>query len=204
MIRYDAVLFDFDGVLADSEPVHFGCWTEILAGFGIALDWETYARECIGVADREMLERLRRRANPPLDLEALLAEYPRKKGMFRDRMVVSPPFHAATLEMVRDVSRLLPLAVVSSSGREEVEPSLAAAGIHGCFQALVFGLEAGKLKPAPDPYLRAAELLGVKRPLVVEDSDAGETSGRAAGFEVLRVRSAAEVATRVREALGVA
>jgi sugar-phosphatase len=54
------------------------------------------------------------------------------------------------------------------------------------------------LKPAPDPYLRAAELLGAKNPLVVEDSDAGVASGKAAGFEVLRISGAATAADEVR------
>jgi HAD superfamily hydrolase (TIGR01509 family) len=67
---------------------------------------------------------------------------------------------------------------------------------------MVCGKEAGNLKPAPDPYLRAAELLGAKKPLVVEDSAAGEASGRAAGFEVLRVTSAEAVPGELRKILG--
>ena len=58
------------------------------------------------------------------------------------------------------------------------------------------------LKPSPDPYLRAAELLGAKRPLVVEDSDAGIESARSAGFDSLRVSSADMVAREVRMRLG--
>ena len=57
------------------------------------------------------------------------------------------------------------------------------------------------LKPSPDPYLRAAELLGVTRPLVVEDSDAGVQSAQAAGFDVLRVSSAEMVAIELRQKL---
>jgi sugar-phosphatase len=58
-----------------------------------------------------------------------------------------------------------------------------------------------RIKPAPDPYLKAAELLGSKRPLVVEDSDAGAESGRAAGFDVLRVVTPAEVPEALRRKL---
>ena len=47
--QYQAILFDFDGVLVDSEPVHFDCWSEILRPFGITLEWEYYAANCIGV-----------------------------------------------------------------------------------------------------------------------------------------------------------
>ena len=63
------------------------------------------------------------------------------------------------------------------------------ASIFPFFQVLVCGMEVLRLKPAPDPYVRAAELLGARCPLVVEDSDAGVASGLAAGFEVLRLSS---------------
>lgn len=200
-MRYDSILFDFDGVLADSEPVHYDCWKEILAEFGIDLDWDTYARECIGVADREMLARFCRQLNPPIELEVLIAQYPRKKQVFRERILAAPPFHTPTLELIRVLGDFK-LAVVSSSGREEVEPPLVAVGVRDRFQAMVCGSEAKRLKPAPDAYLQAAKILGARNPLVIEDSDAGETAGRAAGFDVVRVRTAQEVPERVREALG--
>jgi beta-phosphoglucomutase-like phosphatase (HAD superfamily) len=57
------------------------------------------------------------------------------------------------------------------------------------------------LKPAPDPYLKAAELLGARSPLVIEDSDSGVASARAAGFEVLRISDVKDVARAVRELL---
>ena len=69
MAQYEAVLFDFDGVLVDSEPVHFGCWQEILGPFGIDLDWKTYSEHCIGITDRAMLDFSCSRQNPPADIE---------------------------------------------------------------------------------------------------------------------------------------
>jgi beta-phosphoglucomutase len=184
---YDAILFDFDGVLVDSEPVHFACWREVLLPFGMDLDWDTYARSCIGVADRVMIHQFA--ANLGLNFDDLWAQYPRKKELFRSRVETAVRFEEATVAVVRELERTHRLAVVSSSARVEVEPALVRGGIRDCFGALVCGLEVEKLKPAPDPYLRAAELLGAARPLVVEDSDAGEQSGRAAGFDVLRIPS---------------
>jgi len=83
-----------------------------------------------------------------------------------------------------------------------VEPPIERAGFHTCFQAFVCGREVQNLKPAPDPYLRGAELLGARRPLVVEDSDAGVASGKRRGFDVLRVSSAEMVAREVRANAG--
>jgi len=198
--NYDGILFDFDGVLADTEPIHFECWCEILKPFGIDLDWNTYAANCIGISDRRMLEQFSGNLRPPLPFEALWGEYPRKKELFRVRMETVDVFRLDTLELVRSVASL-PLAVVTSSGRSEIEPALIRAGIRDCFRAFVCGLEVPNLKPAPDPYRKAAELLGVTNPLVVEDSDAGEQSGRAAGFQVLRVANAVEVPRLVRQFL---
>ena len=55
---YDAILFDFDGVLVDSEPLHWECWREVVSPYGLDLTWEDYARECIGVSDRKMIQAL--------------------------------------------------------------------------------------------------------------------------------------------------
>jgi beta-phosphoglucomutase len=132
---------------------------------------------------------------PPIPFDDIWGEYDRKKELFRRQLEQEPPFLAETLTMVRDLSATYKLAVVSSSGRTEVEPPIERAGIRDCFQALVCGREAQLLKPAPEPYLRAAELLGARRPLVIEDSDAGVQSALAAGFDVVRV-STAEAAPR--------
>ncbi len=94
------------------------------------------------------------------------------------------------------------LAVVSSSGRSEVEPFLELAGVRHYFGAIVCGSEAGPLKPSPDPYLLSARMLGIQSALVVEDSDTGEASGLAAGFEVLRVTHPVEVGPALTHRLG--
>jgi beta-phosphoglucomutase len=197
--RWDGVLFDFDGVLADTEPVHWECWKAILDPFGIHLTWDYYQRYCIGLHDRHLLERLA--AENQVDFEAIWREYPRKQELFRSRMEQSPPIPVETATLVRELATQYPLALVSSSARIEVEPAVESAGIRFCFKALVCGKEVENAKPAPDPYLRAAGLLGVQRPLVVEDSDAGVASGKAAGFEVLRVSSAHALSREVRAKL---
>ncbi|MBZ5604712.1 MAG: HAD family phosphatase [Acidobacteriia bacterium] len=197
-MSWDALLFDFDGVLADTEPVHYACWREILQPYGIQLDWGFYQKQCIGVSDRLMIHTLAAERVPPIPFEEIWPEYERKQILFRERLEASPPFHVETVELIRNLSAQYKLAVVSSSGRTEVEPPLERAGFRSCFETLVCGREVANLKPAPDPYLKAAELLGARRPLVIEDSEAGVTAGRAAGFEVLRVSDAKSVPTQVR------
>jgi len=199
---FDALLFDFDGVLADTEPLHFACWNEVLRPFGIQVRWDFYQSECISVTDRLMIERLTAGQTPPVPFEEVYSQYPRKRELFRARMADKPPFPQDNIELIIELSKHLQLAVVSSSGRSEIEPALDAAGIRPYFHSLVCGKEAPNQKPAPDPYLRAAQLLGAESPLVVEDSEAGVASGRAAGFEVLRVSSPQAMAREVRARLG--
>ncbi len=64
MQRYQAILFDFDGVLADTEPIHFVCWAQVLRPLGIDLDWDTFRRHGVGLTDLALLEFLARQAVP--------------------------------------------------------------------------------------------------------------------------------------------
>jgi HAD superfamily hydrolase (TIGR01509 family) len=199
--RYQAILFDFDGVLADSEPIHFACWREVLLPHGIDMQWDAYCAHCVGVSDRDMIHGFSAAAGREVRFEELWGEYPRKQELFAERMQAADVFLPDTLDLIRSLSAYR-LAVVSSSKRSEIEPPLVGAAIRDCFELLVCGTEeVERLKPAPDPYLHAARKLGVEHPLVIEDSDAGERSGRAAGFDVLRIRSPREVASKVRAVL---
>lgn len=199
-MTYDAVLFDFDGVLVDSEPVHFSCWTEILAPYGVELDWDTYNRVGRGFSEADMVRAFCALAEPPLAFEQLWSEYPRKKRMFVERALglVTEEVRA----LLTEVSAGVPVAVVTSSSRPEVEPILEAGGVLSLLGAFVTAEDVSQAKPSPEPYQTAARRVGAVRPLVVEDTDVGEASGRGAGFEVLRVREAREMPAAVRQRLG--
>ena len=181
---YEAIFFDFDGVLIDSEPVHWACWRDVIQPLGAELTWEFYRDHCIGIDDRDMLKMIARER----DWQELWAQYPAKKQLFRERMITAPPFPStlpATLDRLKPLYRM---AVVSSSGRDEIEPLMDRAGLLGYFETVVGGGDVTKHKPLPEPYLLAASRLGVSRAVVLEDSAAGMTAGRAAGFDVLQVR----------------
>jgi beta-phosphoglucomutase len=193
MPRFDSILFDFDGVLADTEPLHCACWAEVLKPLGIALDWEYYRDHCIGIDDKEMLRAMAAKAGRPVDWRILFAEYPKKKELFRARTLASPPFAPEMDGLLGGLHIVYRMAVVSSSACSEVEPLLVAGGLRRHFDAIVGADNVARYKPEPEPYLKAAGLLGALRPLVVEDSAAGLASGRAAGFETLAIPRAAEM-----------
>ena len=200
MHQFEAILFDFDGVLLDTEPVHWACWAEMLKTVGLELTWEYYRDHCIGIDDRDMLRVMARNADPPRNWDDLWALYPAKKRLFQARMT-EPPFEPELAAMLPGLARDYRLAVVSSSACVEIEPLLQAGGIRPHFATIVGGENVARHKPAPEPYRLAAERLGVKRALVIEDSPAGIESGRAAGFEVMAVRHPREVAGALRERL---
>jgi beta-phosphoglucomutase len=200
MPEFEAILFDFDGTLLDTEPVHWACWAEVLAGVGLTLTWEYYRDYCIGIDDREMLRILAESANPPRDWSSLWALYPAKRTLFQQRMT-RPEFDPALVELLRQLDGAYKLAVVSSSACGEIEPILVAGGLRQHFGTVVGGGDVKVQKPSPEPYLLAAARLRVSQALVLEDSAAGIASGRAAGFEVIPVKHPSEVPDLVRQRL---
>jgi HAD superfamily hydrolase (TIGR01509 family) len=188
--RFDAILFDFDGVLADTEPLHFAAWRELIPN----LDWQTFQAHGLGRTDAALLE--------ALGLGSLACRLPEKRRRFVELALAAGSLAPPVVALVKSLAEFR-LAVVTSSDRSEVEPLLDAAGVRDCFAALVCLGDAARPKPAPDPYLRAAALLGATRPLVVEDSEPGVTSARAAGFDAIPILSPLETPRAVRAALGI-
>jgi HAD superfamily hydrolase (TIGR01509 family) len=129
-----------------------------------------------------------------------MSRYPQKQALVRARMIDSPPVFPATLEIFGELESYK-LAVVSSSGHAEIDPVLKAAGLWPRLATVICGEDVQRHKPAPDPYLKAAGILGSRNPLVIEDSNVGEQSGRAAGFDVLRIASAEGMAEVLRRFL---
>jgi HAD superfamily hydrolase (TIGR01509 family) len=201
MSDFDAILFDFDGVIVDSEPVHFACWRDALAPIGVEMARSFFDEYCVGLDDRSVMALLAPRCDPPRQFDELWAQHPLKKEMFRARMLANPPFAPGVAELLNGLHARYKLALVTSSTRSEIEPVLAAGGLAPCFDAMVCGREAGALKPAPEPYLLAARLLGASCPLAVEDSEPGAASARAAGFPVVAVPNAAGMPDAVRRTL---
>ena len=197
MPEFEAILFDFDGVLLDSEPVHCACWAEVLAPLGVTVEWEYYRQYGVGVDDRGMLRTMAARSDPPRNWEELWAQYPAKKRLFQARMAQAPPFDPSLDGFLGRLHSAYKLAVVSSSATAEIVLLLAAGGIRRHFDTLVCGEDVQHHKPAPDPYLLAAQRLGVRSALVVEDSQVGMASGRAAGFEVVAVKGPADLQEQV-------
>ncbi|HXG41669.1 MAG TPA: HAD family phosphatase [Dehalococcoidia bacterium] len=188
--RFQAVVFDLDGVLWDGEPLYHRALNAVLRPLGHALDYETYTRSVAGLSVEECWEWARDRFGLPQPLAELLAAYHEAVlGLLRNGVQPLPGVR-------RLVGRLravgVPLAVASSSRREWVEATLQGLGLEGAFQAVVTASDVERAKPAPDLYLAAARLLQVppQRCIAIEDTPTGLRAAKAAGMLAVQLRAA--------------
>jgi HAD superfamily hydrolase (TIGR01509 family) len=184
-----AIIFDLDGVLADSEPM----WNEIdgamLAYYGVQYSGE-HKHQVLGKSYPIALEFYRAQYGLRTDIEEMML---RRSAIATDYYAKHIPVFPATTRVLRDLStRGLPLGLATSSVGELVLPFLKRHGIEKYFTQLTTGEEVKNGKPHPDIYLRAAEKLEVepKNCLVVEDALAGIEAGKSAGMKVAAIPDA--------------
>jgi beta-phosphoglucomutase len=183
-MQVGAVVFDFDGVLVDSEPIRFQAGSRALEAIGISLTWERFVKCWLGRTDdaglRDLLE-------DRFDAEGnnVVA---RRNALYEERLDEVPAF-PDSLRFLRRLPDGLRLAVATGSRRTEVERILTRLGLLRDFHVVVTAEDYGRAKPAPDPFLTAAGRLGTspRACLVIEDSLAGVTAAHAAGMPVVAV-----------------
>jgi len=195
-----AIIFDYDGVLADTEPLYWKTWAGLVAPYGVRLSWEDYCRLGRGRRDEHMLESLSPFASAPLRRADLEQQIEQGKQKIREWCAQKSPIDRETVQMLKEL-RGFRIGMVTSSDREAVESVLRAAGIDGCFAACVYGDDLHRHKPHPEPYLLMAERLGVQTGLAFEDSEAGLASARAAGFTAIPVDAPVRLPAIVQESL---
>ena len=200
MNSIDALIFDYDGVVADTEPSYWRAWAEVLAKRGIEFTWDQYCEIGRGVHDAQMIETLGRHVTDPSLLSGVVEQFALRVRGMQDKCFNAPPIPKVTIELLQSLKSFR-LGLVTSSAKSDVEPVLQAAGVFTCFGALVFGDDVEHHKPAPDPYLLIGSRLGVKTGLVFEDSASGIASARKAGFLVIPVTEPAELPGIVHRAI---
>ncbi|MGA2864397.1 MAG: HAD family phosphatase [Verrucomicrobiota bacterium] len=181
-----AVIFDMDGVIVDSEPRHERAFLEVVRQLGYADTHGLRFSDYVGRSDQELWMDFIARHKPSQAAEELLA-------MKRERMVElirrEQPLFAGLPRLVEKLAARYPLALASGSERPIVEEVLRLEGLGRFFAAVVTDTEVPRGKPAPDIFLRAAQLLGVAPQgcCVVEDSKPGVAAGLAAGMQVIAI-----------------
>lgn len=191
MVR--AVVFDFDGVLVDSEPLHFRALRDCLAPEGIAIDEREYYASYAAYDDRTAIRLALEQRGAAYDADRVDVVARRKAGLF-DELLRGIPFFPGVPDLVRDLARQMPLAIASGALRSEIERILEAGGLREPFRAIVGAEDVERTKPDPMPYRHAVALLAREadglRPehcVAIEDTMAGIASARAAGLKVIGV-----------------
>ncbi|MEX1003857.1 MAG: HAD family phosphatase [Acidimicrobiia bacterium] len=178
-----AVLFDCDGVLVDSEPVSFLAWSHALAAHGYTLDESDFAES---VGGTETMVALRFAPEIGVDAAALELE---AREVFRRLAPMAQAFRDTLALVGRLEAQLVPVAVATNGLRWRLDVLLGAVGLGRLLPFSVTSDEVARPKPAPDLYVAAAELAGTEpdRCVVLEDSPTGVAAAKAAGCLVVAV-----------------
>lgn len=180
-----ALIFDIDGTLLQSDPLHEAVFRDLFAEYGLTLGEGDYARHILGRQNLQTFTRFL----PDHDAAALDQE---KEARFRARLGTSVPPTPGLYELLDFAeAQGWHLAVVTNAMRANADAMLAAIGLTGRFPVVVTEGDAPRAKPAPDPYLLAAARIGADpaRTLVFEDSTPGIAAAHAAGLFTIGLRS---------------
>jgi beta-phosphoglucomutase len=194
-LTLQAIVFDFDGVIANSEPLHLLAFQQALADDGVELSSADYYARYLGYDDVGLFEALaadRGLAMNGGDIEALVARKgERMQALLRSGSVLFP----GATEFIREAAAAVPIAIASGAMRHEIDEVIDAAGISDLFSTIVAAGDTPQSKPSPAPYRLALERLressgrdlDPRRSVAIEDSKWGLESAHGAGLRLVGV-----------------
>lgn len=193
-----AVIFDFNGVIVDDEPLHLELFRRVLGEEGISLSDEDYHAKYLGYDDRGCFTAALAdagRAELANDAAVIAELIERKAGYYRQTIEERFLLFPGAVELVQTLAAKFPLAIASGALREEIEIVLRRGGIRECFQHIIASEDVSACKPDPEGYVMALAALNASRNeplsprecLVIEDSIAGIEAAKQAGMWCLAV-----------------
>ena len=190
-----AIILDFDGVIANSEPLHFEAFQSTLAEDDITLTREQYYERYLGFDDYGLFMALARDRSLKLDHDWATSRTDRKGHVFEHLLESGSIVYPGVVEFIRHAAAQVPLAIASGAQTHEIRDIVERAGIGSLFATIVGAGDTPRSKPSPDPYVHAfRELqrlvqanLEQSRTVAVEDSQWGLESARGAGLRCVAV-----------------
>jgi beta-phosphoglucomutase len=188
-----AILFDFDGVLVDTEPLHLRAFQKVLAEEDLPLSKRDYYTKYVGLDDKGCFQAVLSENGRPTTSETIQCLVDRKAGLFLTQLKTDLIVYPGIAEFVTMAAQRYRLAVVSGALRHEIEYSLEAAGIRRQFEQITAAQDVRNGKPDPEGYLHALRELNQKASvtapecLVIEDTVPGIRAAHAAGMRCLAV-----------------
>ncbi len=196
MATLAAMIFDFDGVIADTEPLHFSSFRQTLAEIDIGLTESDYYANYLGYDDRGCFIAALTAHQHPTDPATLTQLMQRKALAYLDSVRKHQVIFPGACEFVRESAAAYPLAIASGALRHEIEVILEQAGLRKEFLHITSAEDVTRGKPDPQPFLHALNGLNRQHPehaitagscLVIEDSIPGIRGAKTAGMKVLAV-----------------
>lgn len=193
-MKLEAVIFDFDGVIVDTERLHYEALNRVLSGLGLGITWEAYVETYIGFDDRGVFQTRFQKAGRSLATDELVRLVNTKAGLFHHMVAHETPTpYPGAVELIRALSGVLPLALCSGALRSDIEPVFTGLNLHGVFDLLVTADDVSMSKPDPACYRLAVERLAARHArtlspgacLALEDTPAGLKAAKGAGLKVL-------------------
>lgn len=195
-MRLKAVIFDFDGVIVDTEPLHYRSFQAILEPIGLGYSWERYVERYMGFDDRDAFIEAFRAGGRDLSHDGLEDLIALKAEQFQNVIAAGVTPYPGVADLVRSLSTSLPVAICSGALRSDIEPILLQLSLDGLFSAMVTAEEVPASKPDPASYTLAVRKLAAAFPetgivpaacVAIEDTPAGIASATGAGIPVLSV-----------------
>lgn len=192
----DAVIFDFDGVIVDTEPIHYNAFQNVLEPLGLRYTWQEYIEHYMGFDDRDAFREAFKSVDKPLENDFLNILINRKATLFEQISLSAPPY-PGVIELLKELLKKgIPLAISSGALRSDIMPILIHLNIRDCFTHIVAADDVPQSKPHPASYLMAKQLLCssftsklslMSQIYAIEDTPAGILSAKGAGLKVIAV-----------------
>jgi len=196
----DAVIFDFDGIIVDTEPLHYQAFQQVLDPLGLGFSWQEYVDTYMGFDDRDAFIEafaVRGKTLAPTELHSLIEK---KALCFQHIIRTGVSAYPGVIDLIRKLHNAgIPLAISSGALLCDITPILSILSLADCFKVIITADDVAKSKPDPECYRRAFEQLSLHRPalalsplspgrtIAIEDTPAGITSAKGAGLQVIAV-----------------
>ena len=181
-----AVIWDMDGVIADTAPYHFSAWQETFRQRGVKFTKEDF-RYSFGLRNDPIIRNMLGEQTPQDEIEAIARE---KEVAFRSLIGQKIRPLPGVMELIRSLlGNGFKLAIASSAPMENIKLVTQSLGIDNCFHDIVTGRDVSEGKPSPQGFLLAAQRLGADpgNCIVIEDAVAGVAAGKRAGMHCIAV-----------------